>query len=236
MRREFAAPDEVGAMDSAPDGSPVAVFAALPARGVPEVLHGQMLAGDTVLELGCGAGRYTRGLLDLGHPVVAVDASAEMLALVDERAEHVQADVFALDLRHRFDTVVAASYLVNQWPPLLLSSCARHVAADGAVIVQRYAPEWARAAEVGEATVGPVTIRFDPIACVDDRLVATVTYTLDARTWTQMIDAQVLDDDTLQRYASYSGLGVDGVIDDYGEWVRLLPRGRSIANVGRHAH
>src|SRR4051794_27015630 len=207
----------------APDGSPVAVFAALPARGVPEMLHTQMLEGDSVLELGCGAGRYTRGLLDLGHPVVAVDESEAMLALVDERAERVRADVFALDLRRRFGTVVAASYLVNAWPPLLLATCARHAEGDGAVIVQRYSPDWARSAEPGEAAVGPVTIRFDPIEYDGERLTATVTYTLGDRSWTQSVDAEVIDDAALAQYANYAGLRFDAVIDDFGEWVRLLP-------------
>ena len=136
----------------------------------------------------------------------------------------MQADVFALDLRRRFGTVVAASYLVNRWPPLLLASCARHVAPDGAVIVQRYAPEWARAAEPDEATVGPVTIRFEPVSCVDDRLVADVTYVLGARSWTQHVEADVLDDAEIARFAAYAGLAFDAVIDEFGEWVRLLPR------------
>jgi SAM-dependent methyltransferase len=200
------------------------VFAALPARGVPEMLHTQMLDGDTVLELGCGAGRYTRGLLDLGHPVVAIDESLAMLEHVDDRAERIQADLYALDLRRRFGTVVAASYLVNDWPPLLLAACARHAEPDGAVIVQRYAPEWARSAEADVAEVGPVVIEFEPIAHDDaDRLVAKVTYRLDDHSWTQSVDAEVLDDDALARYANYAGLTFDAVIDEYGEWVRLLP-------------
>ena len=164
------------------------------------------------------------GLLDLGHPVVAVDESAAMLALVDDRAERVQADVYALDLRRRFDTVVAASYLVNTWPPLLLAACARHTEPDGAVIVQRYAPDWASNAETGEAEVGPVTIRVEAIECIDNRLVGEVTYLLDDRSWHQHLDAQVLDDEELARYANYAGLAFDAVIDEFGEWVRLLPR------------
>ncbi|HEY1740880.1 MAG TPA: class I SAM-dependent methyltransferase [Acidimicrobiia bacterium] len=216
--------DDVANHDIAPDGSPVAVFAALPARGVPEMLHTQMLEGDSVLELACGAGRYTGGLVDLGHPVVAVDESAAMLAHVDERAERVQADVYALDLRRRFDTVVAASYLVNSWPPLLLAACARHAEPDGAVIVQRYAPDWARNAEPGEAEVGSVTIRFEKVECVDDRLVGDVAYLLGDHSWHQHVDAQVLDDAELARYANYAGLAFDAVIDEFGEWVRLLPQ------------
>ncbi len=39
-------------------------------------------AGASILELGCGAGRVTHPLVALGHPVVAVDESPEMLAHV----------------------------------------------------------------------------------------------------------------------------------------------------------
>ena len=204
------------------DGSPVAVFAALPDRGVAAMLHAQMLAGDSVLELGCGAGRVTNELVALGHPVWAVDNSAAMLAHVSPEAEHVVADLYALDLRRRFGCVVAGSYLVNQWPPLLLATCARHVETDGAVYVQRYSPTWARAAEVGEAMSGPVLIRFDPVSCVNDRFAATVTYTLGDKQWQQSLDAHVLDDATLTRQASYAGLRFDGVVDDFDEWVRLV--------------
>ena len=206
----------------ADDGSPVAVFAALPDRGIAAMLHSQMLDGDSVLELGCGAGRVANGLFDLGHTVCAVDSSPGMLAHVRSQAERVRADLFALDLRRRFGAVIAGSYLVNQWPPLLLAACARHVERDGAVFVQRYSPAWARAAEVGEAQSGPVLIRFDPMSCENDRLVATVTYSLGERSWQQSLDAYVLDDVTLARHARYAGLKFDGIIDEFGEWARLV--------------
>ncbi len=206
----------------AEDGSPVAVFAALPDRGVAEMLHAQMLDGDSVLELGCGAGRVANKLVSFGHEVCAVDSSAAMLAHVSPKAERVQCDLFALDLRRRFGAVVVGSYLVNQWPPLLLAACARHVDSDGAVFVQRYSPAWARAAEVGEAMSGPVMIRFDPVSCVDDRFVATVTYNLGPDEWQQSLDATVLDDAAIARHAAYAGLKFDGIVDEFGEWVRLV--------------
>ena len=206
----------------ADDGSPVAVFSVLPDRGIADMLHAQMLDGDSVLELGCGAGRVTNKLVELGHLVCAVDSSEAMLDFVSTQAERVLADLFALDLRRRFGAVVVGSYLVNQWPPLVLATCARHVEADGAVFVQRYAPAWARAAEVGEAMSGPVLIRFDPVSCVNDRLMATVNYSIGAEQWQQSLDALVLDDDALARHASYAGLKFDGVIDEFDEWARLV--------------
>lgn len=213
----------------APDGSPVEVFAALPARGIPELLHSQIAPGGSVLELGCGAGRVTGGLLDLGHRVWAVDESPEMLALVDPRAERIEADIWALDLRMRFDAVVAGSYLVNQWAPLLFATCARHVAADGVVLVQRYAPNWARAAEAGSSQSGEVGITIDPITCIGDRLTFTATYSIGAHRWQHEIAATVLDDAAIAAQASYAGLTHDGVFDDYDEWVALVPRAGEVA-------
>ena len=210
----------------ADDGSPVAVFAALALhadRGVAAMLHAQMLKGDSVLELGCGAGRVANRLVKLGHDVCAVDNSEAMLKHVTYKAERVQLDLFALDLQRRFGAVIAGSYLVNQWPPLLLASCARHVDVDGAVYVQRYSPAWARAAQPGSAQSGPVSIRFEKVSCINDRFQATVIYTLDGHKWRQSLDAEVLDDDALDRYARYVGLRFDAVIDAYDEWVRLVP-------------
>ena len=113
----------------APDGSPVALYARLPALGEPELIHDAIPAGAEILELGAGAGRVTHGLLALGHPVVAVDNSAEMLALV-EGAETVHAHIETLDLGRRFPVVVLASNFINH-PDVterrgLLACCARH--------------------------------------------------------------------------------------------------------------
>jgi SAM-dependent methyltransferase len=43
------------------------------------VAEGRWLAGRRVLDLGCGAGRSSRFLRDLGNEVVGIDASGEML-------------------------------------------------------------------------------------------------------------------------------------------------------------
>ncbi len=81
----------------APDGSPVLLYARLPALGEPELIHGAVPAGAQILELGAGAGRITHELLALGHEVVAVDNSSAMLAFI-RGAETVLADLEALDL------------------------------------------------------------------------------------------------------------------------------------------
>src|SRR5436190_10040316 len=89
----------------APDGSPVEVYRRIPAGREPQIIHGAVTAGGTLLELGCGGGRMTRALAALGHHVVAVDQSAAMLALLpmDDAIEPVQADIETLDLDRQFD-------------------------------------------------------------------------------------------------------------------------------------
>jgi SAM-dependent methyltransferase len=59
------------------------------------------LSGETVLELGCGAGRFTEVLLDAGAEVWAVDASSAVDAARANLGEHgrlhlAQADLFDL--------------------------------------------------------------------------------------------------------------------------------------------
>ena len=46
------------------DGSPVAVYRALPTMGEAELIHAASGAHATILELGCGAGRVTHALID----------------------------------------------------------------------------------------------------------------------------------------------------------------------------
>jgi SAM-dependent methyltransferase len=95
-----------------PDGCAVELYALLEATGEPAIVHAAVPAGASILELGAGAGRVTRPLVALGHPVVAVDESAEMLARV-RGAETVRARIQELDLGRRFDAVLLASFLVN---------------------------------------------------------------------------------------------------------------------------
>ena len=108
----------------APDGSAVDFYAALPlAETNADLIHGALGQGATILELGAGCGRVTHPLVARGHPVVAVDDSAEMLARI-HGARTVCSRIEDLDLGERFDAVLLMSYLVGyraRGP--LLSSC-----------------------------------------------------------------------------------------------------------------
>src|SRR5262245_48859311 len=100
---------------AAPDGTPVAPYLLLPAQDEAGLIHRALPVGAAVLELGCGAGRVSGRLADLGHHVHAIDQSLEMLRYVPDRAdvEPLCADIEALDLKRTFGGVVLASYFVN---------------------------------------------------------------------------------------------------------------------------
>jgi hypothetical protein len=170
----------------------------------------------------------THPLVAQGHEVVAVDASAEMLAHVED-AERVQADLYTLVLHRRFDGVLAASHLINEPSAArraaLLDVCRRHVADDGVVLVQRYEPGWAAAPESGYGTVGPVEIDVEIHARRGADFDATVTYTLGDRTWAQSFTATAVDDDQLAAEAAAHGLHLDAWLDDRRTWARLRPVG-----------
>src|SRR5215469_10475132 len=142
---------------TAPDGSPVELYARLPELGEGEVLASVVPAGASVLELGCGVGRITRQLVRLGYRVTAVDESAEMLARVAD-AETVQAQIEGLELGRRFDAVLLASNLITaerEQRRAFLETCRRH--ADLAV-VEGLPLAWAP--EDGETTLGDVVSRL----------------------------------------------------------------------------
>jgi SAM-dependent methyltransferase len=83
-----------------PDGCAVELYARLPAWREPGVIHKAAGSGATILELGCGAGRVTHPLIELGHEVTAVDESQEMPASV-RGAQTVLARIQDLDLGGR---------------------------------------------------------------------------------------------------------------------------------------
>jgi SAM-dependent methyltransferase len=212
----------------APDGSAVDLYALLPPGSEPERIHAAIPDGASILELGAGAGRITKGLLTLGHAVVAVDESAQMLARI-EGAETVCSPIQSLDLARRFDVVLLMSYLIetadDELRVELLRSCAAHVAPDGCVIMQRQAPEW-------YDTVAPYERKVDQDRMVrmvevhrpkPGLLAATMEYTLGQHRWTHSFVSKRLDDDYLTAVLAEAGLRPAGFVDGDRGWVRAVP-------------
>ncbi len=211
--------------DVAPDGSPVAVYLRLPAGDVPQLVHRAVGEGATILELGCGVGRITHPLVALGHRVVAVDNSPDMLRHV-HGAQTVLADIETLQCPERFDAVLLASHLINA-PELderqrLLSVCKQHARAGGLVLIERYDVEWARNAKPGVHHVGDVTITWHDLQRDGDVLHAGVTYGIDDHSWTQRFTAMILDDAQLCEEAAAAGLELESWIGEHHEWARFV--------------
>jgi SAM-dependent methyltransferase len=215
-----------------PDGCAVEFYAALPPGSEPQVVHQAIPEGASILELGAGAGRVTRALLDLGHPVVAVDESPEMLERI-HGADTVLGRIGELDLGRRFDAVLFASYLINvpdlDWRRTLLSACRRHVADDGCVLIQRHEVEWFDLAAPferhhGELPEGELVYRRRDVSRPGPALVsATMEYRIGERTWTQTFTSQRVDDDQLADDLAAVGLRIDAYLTDDRTWVRARP-------------
>lgn len=212
----------------APDGSPVELYARMPTFGEPELIHRAIPAGADILELGSGTGRMTHRLLELGHPVIAVDNSAEMLAHV-RGAETVHADIAGLDLGRRFACVLLASNLINVGDAdraAFLATCARHVAADGVVLIQRYDPAWADDPQPSDTEHEGVRIRVLEPRRHGPMLTATVEYEADGRIWRHgPFSATILADDELEVDLERAGLQLDRWIDERRTWLVAAPRG-----------
>ncbi|HEY8087246.1 MAG TPA: class I SAM-dependent methyltransferase [Polyangiaceae bacterium] len=207
----------------APDGSPVELYARLAAGDEPRIIHEAVPAGATLLELGCGAGRITHPLVDLGHPVVAVDNSPEMLEYV-RGAEKVLADIQSLELGRRFAGVVLASNLVNcvdaATRAAMLACCARHVADDGVVLVQRLAPDRALTIEEGAWTRGQARFHLTSLVRRGKIFAATMMYEMEGKRWLHSFEAEVLGDEATDAALAAAGLKRVAFLDETRAWVK----------------
>lgn len=214
-------------MAVAPDGSPVALYLALPGDAEARLIHAAIPAEAEVLELGCGVGRITRPLVALGHSVTGVDNSRDMLAAFARRAdaEGVLADIKSLDLERRFPVVVLASHMINgEDGAVFLDAAARHVTDDGVVLVQRHEPGWVDAAAPAAAERDDIRFELTDIAHISRGVVAaTAVYTVGGITYRQPFVAHDVNDERLMELAHSVGLHVVGYVDDDPCWARLVP-------------
>ena len=213
-----------------PDGCAVDFYAMLSPGREPEIVHAA--AGHpaaSILELGSGSGRITGALTALGHRVLAVDESPEMLAHITT-ADTVCARIEDLALDERFDVVLLASHLINvpdeRVRQELLRACARHVAAAGCVLIEQHAPGWFDDAEEAESESNGITIRLRAVSRpAADLLSATVEYQVGDRLWTQSFTALRLGQDQLRRTLADAGLAFDRYLTDDQSWLRAVPVG-----------
>jgi SAM-dependent methyltransferase len=211
-----------------PDGCSVEFYARMTAMGEPAVVHDALRPGASILELGSGTGRITHPLVALGHPVVAVDESPEMLAYVRD-AETVCSRIEDLTLGRSFDAVLLASHLINAdtaTRTAFLAACRRHVAGDGIVIIQQHPPEWFSAAADAESTRDGIIFRMRDVSRPAPNLVAaTVEYVDGDQRWTQTFTATRLDATELAAVLADAGLRLDRYLTEDHAWLSAVPAG-----------
>jgi SAM-dependent methyltransferase len=212
----------------APDGSPVAIYRALPPPAEAEMIHAAIPRRASVLDLGCGTGRFARALAARGHPVVAVDHEPAMLDGLDtaDGVSPVLGDLGALVLDQVFDAVLLASHLVNddELGPRALRVARAHLATSGVVIAEAYPPglDWPMAVG-GRSILGPVAVTVTRARVEGDQLDASVRYELDDSAWEQPFTARLLDEAALARRLVEADLVFDRWLDVGRGWFLARP-------------
>lgn len=210
---------------TAPDGSPVGLYATLAPLGEPQLVHEAVPAGSEILELGCGAGRITHELIALGHPVTALDNSAEMLAHV-RGADKVLANIETLDLGRRFPVVLLASNFLNAPEAAdldaVLGACALHVAPGGQVLLERTPPEWEP--RDGAVEAGGVRMTLRELVREGDIVSAVMEYEAGGERWRHAYRARLISDDEVDTSLARAGLQRVRWLDERRAWLGARPR------------
>jgi SAM-dependent methyltransferase len=218
------------AHEEAFDGSPEELYLELVDMGESDLVHAVVPNGAAILELGCGTGRMTRRLIDLGHHVTAVDQSEAMLRHVPDQADRVLADIESLELPGTFPVVLMASNLINTPDPskrrALLRACRRHVTDDGVVVIQRYDPLLRGLESPDWVQRGPIAVSVHQLLREGDEFSASVEYRRGDRRWKHHFSAVVLDDNELTVELSHADLGWAGTLDPMGSWLLAKPSDR----------
>lgn len=176
-----------------------------------------------MLDLGAGVGRIADPLARLGHRVVAVDDSADMLSHV-RSAVPVRSAIETLRRDERFDAVLLASHLVNtadaDLRAGLLASVAFHLADYGRAVIQWHPPEWFDSLQVGgvyRGVIGELISELEVRELTATRIAATVRYMAGNETWSQSFVARRLTRADIAEALRQAGLEpVDSPVDDPG--------------------
>lgn len=191
------------------DGSSVELYRRLPYFGEVEFLE-PWIIGPRLLELGCGVGRLTKHFLMRGFEVTAVDNSPEMLEFEPRDAVTVCSNIEDLALDVRFDSAILASNLINipssSQRSAILESCQRHLRRGGALLFERYDPNWLDAAVVGAAgELGEVHVHIDCVARYPDHLEMSLRFRAGAEEWLHHFAAVSLNDGQIHAALAQAG-------------------------------
>jgi SAM-dependent methyltransferase len=213
-----AAPDAVTA-----DGSPVAVYRALPPNGEPERIHAAIPDGATVLELATAVGRVAGPLARLGHPVTGVDDAPAMLAAMDPDVEGVLGDAGSVRLGRMFDAVLLISHVLDDPDPSrFLATAIAHLVPGGRLVGEVYPEAMDWAAAIGRPSeLGPVRITVTRATVDGSTVDANVRYELDGRHWDQPFVARMRTAAEIEALLAPFGLALERWLDAPGWFVAI---------------
>ena len=196
MDKSLQAPIGHGRGVQTKDGCSVELYKLTPYRGELEGVA-SLFEERAVLELGCGTGRLTRRLLDLGCAVTAVDESEDMLLELPAKARAIRSSIETLSANARFDVVLLASYLYNnpdkQVRLKFVNSVRRHLKAAGKFLLQVH--DERLLTEVDESrttTADGINSWISDYERIDNMVSMTVHYVVGEEEWRHSFQAQVL--------------------------------------------
>ncbi|MQY33202.1 hypothetical protein SRB17_11630 [Streptomyces sp. RB17] len=212
-----------------PDGCPVELYERLPVGDEPDVVAAAVPAGAHILELGSGVGRMTHPLLERGFTVTVVDESADMLGRV-RGARTICSPIEQLDLGgEKFDAVLLASFLVHAGDEELrrglLRTCARHVAKDGCVLIQREGEDYHTNVPRERVDPSGFTIRIVSSQPAGNGANSVhVEYDFPDARWTHTFLARPLTKEQFESALEEAGLEVDAYLTPDRIWVRATAK------------
>lgn len=128
--------------------------------------------GKTILDVGCGAGRFADVMGELGARVVAVDLSAAIDACRETCARHagrvqcVQGSIYGLPLRAgAFDAVHCAGVIQHTPDPIrTMTILPAYLRPGGRLAYNFYEQHWTRKLQLGKLVLRSFTPRLSPAA------------------------------------------------------------------------
>ena len=204
-----------------PDGCAVELYARLPVAAEPDIIAAAAPPPARLLELGSGAGRVSRALIERGYDLTAVDESAAMLARAGG-VRTVHSRIEDLALGETYDVVMLASFLVHgPSAPALLAACRRHVAPGGVVLVQREGPGWHTEVPRERPVAGGVARVVSDQDTGDGFRSVHVEYEFPDARWTQTFRSRPLTTAQFENLVTGAGLTVVRYLGPDGSWAVL---------------
>jgi SAM-dependent methyltransferase len=208
-----------------PDGCAVDFYALLPVMGEPPIVHAAVPDGASILELGCGTGRLLRPLAGLGHPVLGVDESPDMLARVPDLPTACS-PIETLRLDRTFGAILLASTMINADPAkrrAFLAACRRHADPGGVVVIQQQPPTWFDTVEPTERQHGDILLIVRSADRSGSQLGVVVEYQVGDRTWTHAFSPCRISEDELTADLGSADLTFGRWLTDDHAWFMARP-------------